>query len=157
MSLKSIVLRDIDLNHRVIHMQIDGLTHHDSLLQPPFRGNCLNWVLGHIVESRNTILNLLGGEPFWTPEQRARYARESKAVTENTGELTFEKIVSDLDSSQQQLVERIGNLEDEAFNHADKEGKSLGEKLTFLIWHETFHTGQTDQLRQLAGTNDKVI
>ena len=35
-------------NANVIKMQTKDLTHADSLRQPPFQGNCLNWVLGHI-------------------------------------------------------------------------------------------------------------
>ena len=31
-------------NHYILNRQIEGLTHEDSLLQLPFRGNCLNWV-----------------------------------------------------------------------------------------------------------------
>ena len=34
---------------------------------------------------------------------------------------------------------------------------TLGERLVFLHWHETYHVGQLELLRQLAGTNDAVI
>ena len=40
-------------NHWVVTNQTDDLTHDDSLLQLPFRGNCLNWILGHILVSRH--------------------------------------------------------------------------------------------------------
>ena len=30
----------------------EGLTHIDSLAQPPVPGNCMNWVMGHIVAYR---------------------------------------------------------------------------------------------------------
>lgn len=43
-------------NTAIIKMQIEGLTHEESLLQPPFRANCLNWVLGHINVSRALAL-----------------------------------------------------------------------------------------------------
>jgi hypothetical protein len=32
-------------NLGIIKAQTEGLSHADSLLQLPFRGNCLNWVL----------------------------------------------------------------------------------------------------------------
>ena len=47
-------------NTWVILKQVEGLTHEDSLIQPPFRGNCLNWVLGHIADNRNTMLRFAG-------------------------------------------------------------------------------------------------
>ena len=40
-------------NLDVIKAQTKGLSHADSLLQLPFRGNCLNWVLGHIAGTRS--------------------------------------------------------------------------------------------------------
>lgn len=33
----------------------------------------------------------------------------------------------------------------------------VGERLFGFYFHDTYHTGQTDLLRQVAGTNDKVI
>jgi uncharacterized damage-inducible protein DinB len=34
---------------------------------------------------------------------------------------------------------------------------SLAEWCQFFYFHDTYHTGQTDLLRQVAGANDKVI
>ena len=34
---------------------------------------------------------------------------------------------------------------------------TLGQLIFYLSWHEGYHTGQTEALRQLAGKNDKVI
>jgi len=49
-------------NVEIIKMQTEGLTHQDSLLQLPFRGNCLNWVVGHLLTNRCNIIRLLGEE-----------------------------------------------------------------------------------------------
>jgi|GEM_PF-5021639 len=35
--------------------------------------------------------------------------------------------------------------------------QDVGAQLSFLSWHETYHTGQTEYLRQLAGKDDQVI
>src|SRR5258707_13686376 len=67
-------------NMNVIGRQTAGLTHADSLLQPAMRGNCLNWVLGHIAASRNVILRMLGEEPVLTVEYAERYKRGSEPV-----------------------------------------------------------------------------
>ncbi len=34
---------------------------------------------------------------------------------------------------------------------------TTAEMLHFLCWHETYHIGQTELLRQVIGKNDKVI
>jgi len=67
-------------NYGTLLRQIDTLTHEDSRLQPPFRGNCLNWVMGHIVQSRDRMLRVVGEATVWTPEQVARYERNSPPV-----------------------------------------------------------------------------
>ena len=55
-----------EINLHVVRRQTEGLSHEDSLIQPPFRGNCLNWVLGHIVATRNQIMTLLESQPSGT-------------------------------------------------------------------------------------------
>jgi hypothetical protein len=35
--------------------------------------------------------------------------------------------------------------------------ETVAEKIAFSHWHETYHVGQLELLRQLAGKNDKVI
>ena len=47
-----------ETNYWVVTNQTKGLTHEDSLLQLPFRGNCLNWVLGHCLVSRESVLKM---------------------------------------------------------------------------------------------------
>ncbi len=38
-----------------------------------------------------------------------------------------------------------------------RDERTLGERVLELYFHETYHTGQTEILRQLAGVDDKVI
>lgn len=54
------LIESLERNLYIIKVQTQGLTHADSLLQLPFRGNCLNWVVGHIAANRNTMLYFLG-------------------------------------------------------------------------------------------------
>ena len=34
---------------------------------------------------------------------------------------------------------------------------AVGQRLFGLYFHDTYHTGQTDLLRQIAGKNDKIL
>ena len=45
-----------EFSYGAIKRNLDDVTNDESLLQPPGAGNCLNWVLGHIVAARNTVL-----------------------------------------------------------------------------------------------------
>ena len=69
------------LNQRVIKMQTADLSHQDSLLQPPFRGNCLNWVLGHIAANRDKILAAFGEAEIMRPAARALCAASSPCAS----------------------------------------------------------------------------
>lgn len=144
------------LTHRVIYRQLDGLTHEDSLIQPPYRGNCLNWVLGHVVFSREAVLNYLGEELPWTEEEAGRYKRNSEPLTSAEQALPLERLLGNLEESQKRILAGLERIPEEKLA-ALVDDETVGEKIAFSHWHETYHIGQLEQLRQLAGKNDKVI
>jgi hypothetical protein len=45
--------------------QMAGVTHEDSMRQPVAGGNCLNWVVGHIMAGRSNVLAMLGAPTVW--------------------------------------------------------------------------------------------
>jgi hypothetical protein len=147
------------LTHQLIRMQTDGLSHKDSLLQPPFRGNCLNWVLGHILVGRNTALKLMEEAPIWD-EEEARYRRESEPITRDEQALPLDRLLGDLNRSQGRLVAALERTRPEdlatvvPFRGSER---PLGQALADQHWHETYHTGQLELLRQLAGTDDAIV
>lgn len=158
MDLSRQLARELKLNYNILRAQTDGLTHEDSLLQLPFQGNCLNWVLGHLMEARGRMLAIAGVEPLWDNAEYARYGRGSEPITENAQALRMEKMLADLAASQERLLARIKEMT-QAELDAVPEGadQDVGAQLSFLSWHETYHTGQTEYLRQLAGKDDQVI
>jgi len=143
--------------YRVIMRQTDGLTQVDSLIQPPFRGNCLNWVLGHIINGRNATLKYLGEDPVWSEEINKRYDRNSEPITgEAENILTLPQLLHDLEVSQERIQAALKQISPERLATVIDED-TLEEQVRFLHWHETYHVGQLELLRQLAGKNDKVI
>jgi uncharacterized damage-inducible protein DinB len=146
-----------NLTHELIKMQLDGLTHADSLLQLPFRGNCLNWVLGHIVGNRNTALTRLGRERVWPEEDEARYCRGSEAIVESGQALPLEELLQALDETQEGILAALQGIDEAELDEVVDDKRTLGESLAWLHWHETYHVGQLEILRQLAGKDDVVI
>lgn len=144
-------------NVRIIGMQINGFTHEDSLLQPPFYGNCMNWVIGHIVRSRGSMLK--GGFDLslsLTDEQLHTY--DKTAITEDGDHvLTLEQLLDGLNQTQQLIEQALTSTPVEKFTEPFGESGTLGEYVVGFYFHDTYHTGQTEQLRQLTGVNDKVI
>jgi hypothetical protein len=150
-------------NYRILLRQAEGLTHEDSLRQLPFRGNCFNWVIGHILQSRDKMLQLVQQPRVWTDAQVARYDRESEPIISGEDALLFETMLHDLTTGHERLTERLAALAPAELDQLAPKliqgipDWSIGQFLHFLLWHETYHVGQTEFLRQLTGKNDKVI
>jgi hypothetical protein len=143
----------------IIARQTEGLTHADSLLQLPFRGNCLNWVLGHLLVYRDKALELLGESPILSESQVRRYQRGSETLTDGEAALALDTLLAVLRQSHERLVAVLGNVAADRLEAiADEENRrTVGERIEFMHWHETYHVGQLEILRQLAGKNDAII
>ena len=151
----------LERNLGIIKAQTQGLSHADSLLQLPFRGNCLNWVLGHIASNRNTMLRFLGEEAILSAAHVKRYEFNSEPVCGDAGDiLTLEQLLMVLGQGQSALTAKLQKMTVEELAREVQSflgTTTLGQFIFYLYWHESYHTGQTEALRQLAGKNDKVI
>ena len=159
MLIKKLTLQPYETNNRVIKMQSEGLTHEDSLIQLPFRGNCLNWVVGHMVASRDSVLKRVGQEPVWSAEVGGRYQYDSEPIVsaEDAGIINYDDILVALETGLERLKEAVEELSEAQLNEANEKGQTLAEYIGFMGWHGGYHTGQTEYLRQLSGKDDKVI
>jgi uncharacterized damage-inducible protein DinB len=148
-------------NLDIIKAQTKDLSNADSLVQPPFRGNCLNWVLGHIVDTRNGMLQSLGEAPILSAAQSARYGYGSEPVCgEEEGILELGQLLAALESAQKGIAAKLQAVaEDELATEVESflGTTTLAQLLFFSYWHESYHVGQTEMLRQLAGKDDAVM
>lgn len=148
----------LEINNNILQRQIEGLTDADLLLQPESRGNCFNWVLGHIVNSRNGILKALGAEVVWDEEKDALYGRESAPITgADDPHLPMVELLEAHRISGERIVQRLESITDEELDVMRNERTSVWRWVSFLVWHDAYHTGQFEYLRQLSGIDDKVI
>ena len=145
-------------NQWVINEHTKGLSHTDSLIQPPENGNCLNYVLGHLVVHRDLILELVGKEAILTSDQKARYGYGSDPVIEDGSDvIPLEELLILLERSEQSMVGALEALSSEDLEKEIQSGErttTLGERIEFYSWHDTYHVGQTEYLRQLVGIDD---
>jgi hypothetical protein len=139
----------------------NGLNHAQSLAQPALDGNCLNWVVGHILNSRNTLLRLTGAaDKQWqdvVPWEalRARYGNGSQPIRADGADvLQLSQLLDGLTASQTQINAVLGAISSEA---ASAEIEALGRKLAldhfwiYMFGHEQYHTGQLEYTRPLSG------
>lgn len=148
-------------NHRVLEVNTQGLSQEDSLASPATGGNCINWVVGHVVATRNGILELLGHEPIWSSERAAPYRRGSEPITAASA-LPLPELLADFAASQKTLVKALSDLSDEdlivksptTFFKGDAE--TVGSALAAFAFHEAYHVGQTGVLRRVAGKEGAI-
>jgi hypothetical protein len=150
------LMRAFALNLRSAQEQAKGLTHADSLCQPPFQGNCLNWVLGHMVETRNGALKLLGQSGILTEAQSKRYGYGSEPVcADGEDVLRLEELLALLERGQEGIELGLASM-----SPADLEAPvqsflgttTRGYLLFFYNWHETYHLGQLELLREMPSS-----
>ena len=154
------LVKALERNRRILEMQAADVTHEESLIQTDFNINCLNWTLGHIVNYRDDLLETLGGERV-APGRLDRYQRESDPVTaDGPGVLDVSELVALVGETQDRLAAAIGGLTEGELTveHTDGERSyTRAKQILFAYFHDTYHTGQTELLRQVAGKNDAVI
>ena len=160
--ISNLLSRGFHRNQGVIRAQADGLTHAESLTQTDYKLNCFNWVVGHIVSARNDILELLGAEKVMSAEQAERYLRESDPITEDgPGVMAFDELLALLDASEERLEEVLGSASEgsmaEELPVKGNRTSSRAAQIMFWYFHETYHTGQTEIMRQISGRADKII
>ncbi len=131
-----------------IKRQMEGITHTDSVQQPPFDGNCINWTLGHVVVARCNFLMMLDVPSIWGMDKCRRYIPGSAPVTDAEDAVPFDSLLADLDRTQDQLITALSCVSAEDLR-AIKNDRSIGEHLISYHAHESYHLGQLELLRQL--------
>ena len=153
------MIRYFERTTYIVNAQAEGLAHADSLLQPQPRGNCFNWVLGHIVDNRDRALVMFGETAVLSTEEATLYCRGSKPITDGDTAVPLVRLLTDFNDQHGRIIAALGQIGDSRFAeviNAEK-GSTFGDRLAFLHWHETYHVGQLELLRQLAGTDDAII
>lgn len=147
--------------HEVLLKQTAGVTHAESLLQPQPGGNCLNWVMGHLAVNLVDTLNALGGEAPPELPDLAHYAYGSEPIqADSPGVIPFQALVDWYGRLTALVTDRLSQMPEADFDEEIDfwQGKRRRGYLGFFyFFHNTYHLGQLEQLRNLAGKTEKVI
>ena len=145
----------------ILLKQLDGLSHLDSLLQPQPGGNCLNWVMGHLVVNLVDILSILDGElPADLPDLNHYGYGSEPVLGDGPGVLDLSELIDHYARLNTRIIERLAQMDETDFDEEIEfyQGKNRrGYVAFFFFFHHSFHIGQLEQLRNLAGKTDKVI
>jgi len=149
-NLVKTVKRLIEISGYVFEVTTKGFSHEESLKCPKPSGNNVNWIAGHLIDSRNSMLRMLGAEPVWPDGTGERYKRGTDPLTNASEAESWEKLAGDFKESQKRLMAALDSTELDVFNQQIGDA-TIGEAMSFLSFHETYHVGQLGLLRRLNG------
>ncbi len=146
----------------VVGVNVAGLTHEDSVVQPRPGGNCLNWVLGHLLWAYDGTLPLLGQEPVLGERALKHYARRASPIRDGAEALDFQKLLTAWTVAVERVDAGLAGLTpdvldrpvaDSPSGNPDETVRSL---LTTVMFHQAYHAGQTAVLRRIAGKEGAI-
>ena len=141
-------------SYSLIKQQVEGIGHRESLYQPVFGGNCVNWILGHIIVSRCNFMMMLGVPSLWDMTRCRRFIPGSAPITAESDALPFATLCADFDATQEQLLAALDRASDGALRQISGK-KTIVEHLVFYNAHEANHAGQLEILCRMI-KNGKI-
>jgi hypothetical protein len=149
--------------HVVLRRNTEGLTHEDSLIQPQPDGNCLNFVVGHLMSVYDQALGLVGQEPVLGVEALKRYMRGSPPLRDPAEAMDFHELLAAWDTASERFDAGLATLTPEVMERPMPGPDSKGELtetvrslLAVILFHQTYHVGQTGLLRRIAGREGAI-
>ncbi|HUB17294.1 MAG TPA: DinB family protein [Acidobacteriaceae bacterium] len=146
----------------VLQKNTEGLTQEDSLVQPRAGGNCLNWVVGHLVYVGDTVLPVVGQEPVLGTEVLRRYARGSAELRDGAEALPLEELLRAAQEQGARFDAGLAGLtaerldEPAPFSPQKRADETVRSLLTTAMFHQAYHTGQAGLLRRIAGREGRI-
>ena len=149
------------MTRSVVGANLAGLTHDDSLVQPRPGGNCVNWVLGHLLTVYNGVLPLLGQEPVMDEAALKHYARGAPPIRDHAEALDYEKILAGWNQAVERIDAGLAGLTPDALDRPVKSptgnpNETVRSLLTTIMFHQAYHAGQTAVLRRICGKEGAI-
>jgi hypothetical protein len=141
----------------VLHANLEGVTQEESLVHPDPAGNCLNWVVGHMVCIYNNSLPLFGQAHVADPATLTRYDRGSPPLVDPAEAMDvrdllriWDQIVPRVDAGLAALTPEV--MEQPApFSPSGDANETVGSLVATILFHQAYHSGQTGVLRRVSG------
>jgi uncharacterized damage-inducible protein DinB len=162
--MTAVTLSEVDLfRHsagiiqKIVHLNVEGLTQAESLIQPQPAGNCLNWVLGHLVCVHGHAVRLVGEKPVMPEDVIKRYERGTPPIRDAAEARDLSELLAAWDKASEQLDAGLANLTSETldapapFSPSGNPNETVRSLLNTIFFHQAYHAGQTGMLRRIAG------
>lgn len=156
MSHSRMLSRLFEMNYGALFRNLEGVSSEEALIHPERGGNCINWVAGHIVASRNSVLQLLGQHPVWPTALAHLYSGREDAGWSAELAADLDIIRADLAKSQQTIMSVLDSADGKQLSQRSENGRTLGEVIAFFQFHEAYHAGQVGILRRIVGKHGVI-
>lgn len=141
----------------IVEVQTEGLSQADLLFQPQPGGNCMLWVLGHMVESMKDLVVTMGGAEPTGFEVYDRFKRTSEPLLEDEPGLPELGTIRQDYAALTALAAQTLESQVETYFAEPGWNGTKGATVLFFAFHMSYHAGQLEILRNLAGKTEKVI
>ena len=147
---------------RVVRLNVDGITQAESLIQPRPAGNCLNWVMGHLLCTYQHVLPMLEQFPVMKASALERYDRGSHPIMNPGDARELSELMRAWDETVKRVDAGLGALPASSlskpapFSPTCDPNETVGSLLSAILFHQAYHTGQMGLLRRIAG-KDRAI
>lgn len=147
---------------KVVEVNTDGLTQEESLIQPPIGGNCLNWVVGHLLAIYNKALPMVGQEVVQLNGDVDRYDRGSAPIRDAAEALELRDLLSGFAEASRRFDAGLAGVTPETLDQpapgspSGNPNETVRSLLSTICFHQAYHAGQTGLLRRLAGKEGAI-
>ena len=158
MTMQEALAQHFGFIYKITATNLEGMTPEQSLAQPSPGGNCANWIVGHLTNVQNGVMQLLGEKPVWESDELARAGAEP--IVGRNASIDWNTLRSRFLGSRDRCLAAISTLSDERLTelvpHPFGGTCSRVELLNLLAFHQAYHVGQLGMSRRIAGLEGAV-
>ena len=144
----------------VLERNLADVTNEESLQPPQPGGNTMNWIVGHVVRTRNRALQLLGEAPRFKDADFGAYGPDSAGSTALLPLDELRRRFDDLGPILNAALQRTSTEQLRAaapFSPTGNPNETVGTLLASIAFHEAYHLGQTGLSRRLLGKTGALL
>jgi hypothetical protein len=150
------LIRQFQFDQMTMKRLLADVSHEDSIRETEPAGNCINWIVGHVIVARGKLLTVLGFEPVWYKNQTAVYGGGDVGKFSVEMAKSLPELLRLLDETMNALTETLSRVEAALLEPCDQlphvsEGGTVADRVGAFACHEAYHVGQIGLLRRLLG------
>jgi uncharacterized damage-inducible protein DinB len=154
----STVLAQYAFQRQYISLLVDDIPDERLCEQPGAVVNHPAWQLGHMANSANNFLVILGGESKIDPSWKPMFGKDSIPKSDRNAYPKQAELIRVLDDRRTALAQMVAETSDDELSRPNPLPKLVGMLPTMghlvlfgLVFHESTHLGQLTSWRKAAG------